>query len=92
MAYSLEFRAWNGSKDDVDYDETPDFFDAKFENIQEAKSKIYNDCIQWPIDGENEYLTISFKFGPKIFDADGKCVSKCEIIDLEDMEFEWIDL
>ena len=92
MPYSLEFRGWIGDRDDVDHDETPEYFDAEFESIEEAKSKIYNDCINWHIDGGNELVTISFKFGPKIFNGDGDCVSKCEITDYEDMEFEWIDV
>jgi hypothetical protein len=92
MGYSLEFRAWVGSREDVDYDEAPEFFDAEFETIDEAKAKVYNDCILWPVDGENQYITISFRFEPKIFNSEGNCVSKCELVDADDMEFEWIDL
>ena len=40
MPYSLEFRGWIGDRDDVDHDETPEYFDAEFESIDEAKKNI----------------------------------------------------
>jgi hypothetical protein len=65
--------------------------DASFADLNEAKSKIYNNCIKWEIDGELQWITISFKFEPKIFDSHGNCVSKCVVTDWDDMEFEWVD-
>jgi hypothetical protein len=91
--YSLEFRAWIGHKDDVDVDERVEFFSKDFESLQKAKLVINgNDCIQWD-EGEynGEYLTISFKHNPKIFDETGKLVSECKITDWDDYEFDWID-
>ena len=60
--------------------------------VSMKQRKIYYDCINWQNEGENKLVTISFKFGPKIFNSEGDCVSKCEITDYEDMEFEWIDV
>ncbi len=91
--FSLEFRAWIGYRDEVDYEEPVEFFIKKFNTLREAKAVIINDCFKWK-DGEwaNHYVTISFKHGPNIFDSEGKLVSKCVITDIDDNEFEWEDV
>ena len=90
--YSLEFRAWIGHQDEVDYEGPVEFFDKNFNTIDEAKSVFTNDCFRWK-EGEwqDYYITISFKNEPKIFDDEGKLKSKCIITDYDDYDFEWID-
>jgi hypothetical protein len=91
--YSLEFRAWIGHKDEIDINEPVEFFSKDIESLQEAKLVINgNDCIKWD-EGEynGEYLTISFKHNPKIFDETGNLVSECKVTDWDDFEFDWID-
>jgi hypothetical protein len=46
MSYSLEFRAWIGQQDEIDPDDPTEFLDASFADLNEAKSKIYNNCIK----------------------------------------------
>lgn len=92
--YSLEFRAWVGHKDDIDIDDPVEFFSKEFESLQAAKAVINGyDCIKWD-EGEfsGEFITISFKHEPKIFDPLGNPVSVCKISNYDDYEFDWIDV
>lgn len=91
--YSLEFRAWIGHKDDINTDEPVEFFSKDFEDLHQAKMVINGeDCIKWD-EGEysGEYITISFKHNPKIYDIKGQLISECKITDWDDYEFDWID-
>jgi hypothetical protein len=92
--YSLEFRAWIGHKDDIDTNDPVEFISLEFQSLEAAKMVINGqDCIKWN-DGEyaNQYITISFKHEPKIFNEEGDLVCICRMTDFEDYEFDWIDI
>ena len=89
--FTLELKAWDGHISEVDFEGPTEWFERKFETLEEAKMTINgNDCIKW--DEEfGDYITISFKPDPRILDEDGKIISECKITDYKDNEFDWID-
>ena len=92
--YTIEFRAWIGHIDEINTEDPLEYFSKEFSNIEEAKRLINPDaCILWD-EGEwqGEYLSISFKSNPGIFDSEGKKVSECRITDYKNYSFEWVDL
>ena len=89
LKYTLEFKAWSGHSSEVDADEPTEWYERKFETLEDAKMTINgNDCIKWD---DEDYVTISFNPDPRILDEDGNIISECKITDYKDNEFDWID-
>ena len=92
--YTIAFKAWIGHTDEINTEEPLEYFSKEFSTVAEAKLLINQDaCILWD-EGEwqGEYLSISFKSNPGIFDSAGEKVAECRIIDYKNYSFEWVDV
>lgn len=86
--YTLSFRAWVGAPSE---DEPLEFFSREYATLDDAKSAFFQTSFEWDEgEWEGNMIHVSFRW-PPLIEYDGEVVAKCEMIDPDEDDFEWID-